>query len=318
MTKAIFSSNDMPPGLSEKAKFSQWQEIHNAQIWSVDYSTGSLPFFASIEAVAVGSLTVGKMSGTIRQATRQSRHVAADGNDAYLLLINKGATPLVGSQAGREYGIGRGDGALVSAAEPLSMVGADENLWSNIVIPREILAASFDHVDDLLSYRIDAGNEALLLLGRYCRTLDSLPPLSSPAVIDHVSETILDLVGLATGARGERRELASQRGLREARLRAILAKIEGGFADPAISARGIGAELGLSERYVQDILERSGMSLTERVLELRLQKAIAMLSDTRCTGMRVSDIALAAGFSDISYFNRSFRRRFGVPPTHVR
>jgi len=34
--------------------------------------------------------------------------------------------------------------------------------------------------------------------------------------------------------------------------------------------------------------------------------------------LRVIDIALEAGFSDISHFNRSFRSRFGDTPRGVR
>ncbi len=44
----------------------------------------------------------------------------------------------------------------------------------------------------------------------------------------------------------------------------------------------------------------------------------AMLADRRCAGLRVAEIAFAAGFSDISHFNRSFRRRFGLTPTAAR
>jgi AraC-like DNA-binding protein len=34
--------------------------------------------------------------------------------------------------------------------------------------------------------------------------------------------------------------------------------------------------------------------------------------------MRVSDIAYACGFNEVSYFNRCFRRRFGASPTQMR
>jgi AraC-like DNA-binding protein len=34
--------------------------------------------------------------------------------------------------------------------------------------------------------------------------------------------------------------------------------------------------------------------------------------------MKVSDIAYACGFSEISYFNRCFRRRFGAAPSQYR
>jgi AraC-like DNA-binding protein len=54
------------------------------------------------------------------------------------------------------------------------------------------------------------------------------------------------------------------------------------------------------------------------VTELRLQRARALLADRRNDGMRIGDIAYAAGFADISHFNRSFRRRFGMTPTGAR
>ncbi|MEP6567346.1 MAG: helix-turn-helix domain-containing protein [Mesorhizobium sp.] len=60
------------------------------------------------------------------------------------------------------------------------------------------------------------------------------------------------------------------------------------------------------------------MSFAERILELRLQRAHRMLSDRRKDGMRISEIALLSGFSDVSYFNRCFRRRFGSTPSGAR
>jgi AraC-like DNA-binding protein len=34
--------------------------------------------------------------------------------------------------------------------------------------------------------------------------------------------------------------------------------------------------------------------------------------------LRVSDVAYACGFNEISYFNRCFRRRFGASPSQYR
>lgn len=33
---------------------------------------------------------------------------------------------------------------------------------------------------------------------------------------------------------------------------------------------------------------------------------------------RISDVAVDCGFNDLSYFNRCFRRRFGLTPTAAR
>jgi AraC-like DNA-binding protein len=46
-----------------------------------------------------------------------------------------------------------------------------------------------------------------------------------------------------------------------------------------------------------------------------MRKAAELLSHR---GGRISDIAFECGFNDLSYFNRCFRRRFGLTPTAAR
>jgi AraC-like DNA-binding protein len=293
--------------------------MHLTKIGSVEFKApDSLPFEAEIEATAVGSLVFGQMAGTIKQSNRQARNVADDGHDGYLLFVNRGDTMLTGTQVGRDYRIGPGQAALVSASEPLKMIGGDRNCWANVVIPREVLAATFKQADDKLAFCIDSENEALGLLKRYCHMIEAGPPVVAPALIAHVSETIVDLVGLAAGANGEAAEIAGLRGLRAARLQAILANIRKGFTDPEISARSVAQSLGLSVRYVHELLEETGLSFAEHVLELRLQQTRRALSNRTNNGRLVSEVAYSCGFTSLSYFNRAFRHRFGCTPGSTR
>lgn len=317
--KTAFSSRDLPAHLGEKAKFDLWQDIHVAQIWSVEYAVSDkLPFDAVIEATAVGPVVLGQMAGTIKQATRVGRNIAEDSNDSYLLLINKADTQLTGGQVGRDYAVGQGEAALVTAAEPLRMLGADQNIWMNVVLPRQLLTQAFPHIDGRLALKIGNDNEALGLLKRYCDLLEAGPILTNPDLLTHAETTIVDLIGLATGAKGEAAELAGLRGLRAARLQAVLANIAENYANPETSAQGVARELKLSPRYVHDLLQETGVSFSERVLELRLQKSYRMLQDRNSDSLRISEIALICGFSDIAYFNRCFRRRFGTTPSGAR
>jgi AraC-like DNA-binding protein len=74
----------------------------------------------------------------------------------------------------------------------------------------------------------------------------------------------------------------------------------------------------LRRSYLHHLIEASGTSFTAHVNELRLQRAFALLTEA-CDGTRrISDIALEAGFSDLSHFNRLFRSRFGDTPSGVR
>ena len=43
-----------------------------------------------------------------------------------------------------------------------------------------------------------------------------------------------------------------------------------------------------------------------------------MLRDPGCVHLKIGEIAAQAGFTDISYFNRSFRHAFGDTPFGVR
>ncbi len=80
----------------------------------------------------------------------------------------------------------------------------------------------------------------------------------------------------------------------------------------------LAAELGVSVRYVQDLLHETGTSFSARVLEHRLQRARVMLSEPSNDRMRIAEIARACGFNEVPYFNRCFRRRFGESPTGIR
>jgi AraC-like DNA-binding protein len=103
-----------------------------------------------------------------------------------------------------------------------------------------------------------------------------------------------------------------------ARLAAALAYIAESFIEPGLTVEAVARRQGVSRRYLQRLLEESGMSFTVRVKELRLQKAFALLTNVQHGKRRISDIAMEVGFSDVSHFNRLFRARFGDTPSGVR
>jgi AraC-like DNA-binding protein len=60
------------------------------------------------------------------------------------------------------------------------------------------------------------------------------------------------------------------------------------------------------------------MKFTDYVLAQRLAFAHRLLSDPRRDGLKISTIAFDAGFGDLSYFNRTFRRHYGMAPSEFR
>ena len=103
-----------------------------------------------------------------------------------------------------------------------------------------------------------------------------------------------------------------------ARLNVALDYIATHFADPELSLTKVAGCLRISPRYLQRLLESSGTSFMARVTELRLKRALTVLTAQGESKIRISDVALQAGFSDISHFNRLFRSHFGATPSDVR
>ena len=173
------------------------------------------------------------------------------------------------------------------------------------------------HPEDLAGHPVRPG-PALGLLDGYLQSLTSLEEPPSPELAPIIGSHLLDLVAAALGPTAEATEIVAQRGAKAAWLRATLAEIARRFRDPDFDLDNVAGALGLSRRYIQQLLEETGMSFTEHLVERRLARAFAMLSDRRCLHLAIIDSALAAGFGDVSHFNRVFRRRFGDTPSGVR
>ena len=127
-----------------------------------------------------------------------------------------------------------------------------------------------------------------------------------------------ELVALQLGAHRNGVEIIAKSGLMAARRQAVLDQIERRAADPAFNADAAASSLGISRRYVNILLEETGSTFSERVLERRLTMAHRLLRDPMRRSQTIARISYECGFSDLSYFNRTFRRRFGATPSDIR
>lgn len=107
-------------------------------------------------------------------------------------------------------------------------------------------------------------------------------------------------------------------GVRAARLREIKSDIGGNLRQHGLSIDGVASRHGISAGYVRQLFTAEGTTFTEFVLQQRLAAAQAMLRDPHFADRSVTAIAFEAGFGDVAYFNRIFRRRFGKKPSDTR
>src|SRR6478735_1991280 len=86
----------------------------------------------------------------------------------------------------------------------------------------------------------------------------------------------------------------------------------------AVAQAGEGARHRLRVRYVQRLFEADGTSFSEFLLRERLALARRLLLNPPNANLKISAIALDAGFGNLSYFNASFRRGYGASPSDLR
>jgi AraC-like DNA-binding protein len=163
----------------------------------------------------------------------------------------------------------------------------------------------------------DARGDAMQLLRGYIRSLQrsGLTAFGNDPTI--VRRHIIDLMVLAAPPHQSVGE-SNLRAVAAAQLHAIFDHIGSHFSDPELSVSKVAQSMRISTRYLQRLLKTSGTSFTAHVTELRLQHAFMLLTAQDLSDVRICDVALRAGFSDISHFNRLFRFRFGDTPKGVR
>ena len=218
---------------------------------------------------------------------------------------------------GSEWDMTDGDAMLVQAGQSQDVVTNTSAHLCSVTLSRLLLESMRIDVDAALLHTLRGNSAAGLLIG-YAHLLRDHGALATPAMQRAASLHLHDLAALAAGAVGEGAHLAKARGARAAKLLAVKKDIASHFTDPALSVAAVAQRLGITPRYLHMLLEGEGLSFSVLVLDKRLALARRLLRDRRMAGRPISTLAFEVGFGDLSYFNRSFRRRYGMTPSDVR
>jgi AraC-like DNA-binding protein len=320
MDKIAFSSEDLPPHLDDPARLLQWRDFLSGIFGALEVSClPDRPFSQQLNGWSYDTVGLVRFEGSVDRIASPSSAVAATMRPDFYLCLQFSPEPLSYSQRGRDVVLDTATAVLGSCTEPFDLRAKDHNAFVHVSIPQARLKDLVAGAEDLVAKPIPSDNAAMRHLRRYVGFLSAPGGLEDDAdMIAHVETTLTDLVALALGAGRDVAEMAQMRGLRAARLQAVLREIRAGFANPGFSPDDVARRLRVTQRYVQNLLQEAGSSFTERVLELRLQRARATLGELRCDRMKIGEIAEACGFNEIPYFNRCFRRRFGASPTQYR
>lgn len=221
----------------------------------------------------------------------------------FLLLSQRGTSRL--QQRGHEAVLQAGELTALYAHEPYLIESSQAHLTHILFVPGRQAA---EMLDDHIAVTHTAGEcDLISAFVRRLATLDAKQP--GPGNLQQTTRDLIELNWPSPRKRHSRIGAAAW----ELHLRQY---VEQHLSEPELNAERIANALGITARYVQMIFTRMQTTASQYILECRLQRVADRLRTE--TASRISDIALEAGFSDLSYFCRCFRSRFQVTAREFR
>jgi AraC-like DNA-binding protein len=262
-----------------------------------------------------GGLTVGRGFYAPMHGAR-TKGLLQDGREHYLLTIHN-EDHEVSVDGKRTVKVAAGDVLLVNEAvcfefwqgKPMSVdvLSLDQRRLASLA-PRVALEAS---------YVMPATSPSLALLSGYVGMLRRNPPTSVRAS-EIASRHVYDLAALVLDGFVRGGAERSPSSIAAARLKLVRKDILERLSDPGLGIEAVARRQGITSRYVQRLFETEETTFSDFVREHRLDLAFRMLRERDPASCSITTIAYDAGFSDITTFNRAFRRRFEATPSEVR
>lgn len=299
---------------------------HNYEEWREEFCRGFCQLDAepngndqidcTIQVGRFGALSFGAARGTSGTFSR-TRALLSDGcDDLTLVTATKGDILTV--QRGHTVELKESHMSLLTLDDLGDSTLSDGGAFTALRIPRRELLNIAPTAEDRLALPVQVNPGLRNLVSGYfalcLKTAPSLDAVGQHTMAQHMTELVGLLMREDRGQRSpELRESAGQ-----TRLQMIKAQVLGRLGDHDLTIVSIARRAGLTPKQVQRLFGTAGLTCSEFVLEQRLLLAHRLLTNTSGGMEKIATIAQNAGFGDLSYFNRSFRRRFGMTPSDWR
>jgi AraC family transcriptional activator of tynA and feaB len=270
-----------------------------------------LPFQGTIVRKDANPIRVSRVTATKHRVLRLRSHIARSTDDlCFINLQLEGVGRYL--QRGHEQICGRGDMALVDTTEPFEIANSRDFRLFCFAVSRRLLPSCLLMRPRLKITATEMGRALSRTLVGYAELClasphsSDLPPLSGAHIVDLISHAPSAL-----------EQVPSESINIPVLLSMMMDHIDRHIVDPDLSAAVLALRFHCSERYVHKLFSTTGQTVGEHINNKRIQLCARNLLDAQ-RGKTIAEIAYAAGFRDISYFNHLFKRSHGMTPREFR
>lgn len=304
-------------GSSAHQRLALWQDIVCDVFVELDCKSDlGGGFHGSVTQASLGKAVCSDVCSDRQHVFRTPSRIARSDQDFVLIALgNRGVGGVV--QDGRETVIHPGEFALYDTTRPYELKFAGAFTQTIFKVPREMMERRLGGIESLTATSFGPAAPLQKLTYDFiftlCRSADQIDPHHAAAL----SEQAVDLLAMALGERLAGIPLPSS-AHRCALLYRLKTYIRARLCDPDLSLSRTATALGISARYVNDLLADEHTSFQRYVLAERLERCRRDLASPMLDHRHIGEIALAWGFNDLSHFGRVFREHFGMSPRDFR
>lgn len=314
MQPCFVSTADVPA----RERFDYWHAVVCRNLVDLDFRlVGEGQFDAAFHGTPINGLDLCRIKASPHVAQRSTEGISrADSSVLVFNFVLSGS--LIAEQDGRLAYLKVGDGALSDAARPYRLQSNEAFELASVRLPREQCLGRIPHLHRLSACNFsERGELAPMVFGYLSHLVDRAPNLTSPTTGLKISQNFKDLLlaMLAELAEALPPSLTEYRSLALMRVKET---VERNVRDPDLTPATIATELKLSPRYINQLLEVEGTSLSRYIWSRRLDRCAEQLKDPALRSRGVSQIAMDNGFNDLSHFSKAFRTKFGMAPRDYR
>jgi AraC family transcriptional activator of tynA and feaB len=300
-----------------RERFAYWHDVVCRNLVDLEYRlVDDRHFDAAFHGTPVGDLHLCRIQASPHWAERSSVGISRSTSATFVFNFVLGGS-LIAEQDGRVAQLGVGDGTLCDADRPYRLHSEESFDLACIRIPRQVIASRIGHLQRLSAYNFSERSELAPMAFAYLsRLVDRAPKLGDNAgskVSQNFTELLVAMV--AEFAESGQPSLTEYRSLALMRVKAI---VERSLGKPGATSASVATELKLSQRYINQLLEDEGTSLSRYMWSRRLDRCAEQLKNSALRGRSISQIAMENGFNDLSHFSKAFRNRFSISPRDYR
>lgn len=309
-----FSANTL--GVSAREKVNYWREAVFDRVAELDFRpVGTDSFDASVVGSKMADLTISRIEGSAHAAIHSVSGLKPSQDRLVFNFVLTGQ--MLTEQDGRTVVVKAGDGAVCDAARPYVVQFDKPFEIACIALQRDRFPQRSANLVHLTAKSFLATSELCPIVMSYLLGLMKQAPALTPLNSDLVSRNFIELLSsmVVESTNCAQSLLSGHRGMVLVRVKDF---IEQNLNNADLDSARVAWELKLSPRYINQLLEAEGTSLSRYIWRRRLERASADLQNPAYRNQSVSTIAMSNGFNDLSHFSKAFRLKFNQSPRQFR